>query len=59
MKKIIGIFTMVCLFFFAGCSPETFSDDQYDGQTPEEIFGTGGENRAHKATNLGPDESDL
>jgi len=50
---------MVCLFFFAGCSPETFSDDQYDGQTPEEIFGTGGENRAHKATNLGPDESDL
>jgi len=51
MKKIIGIFTMVCLLFFAGCSPETFNDDQYDGQTPEEIFGNGGENRTYRATN--------
>jgi hypothetical protein len=59
MKKIIGIFTMVCLFFFAGCSPETFSDDKYDGQTPEEIFGNGGENRAHKATNTHEDPDDL
>jgi hypothetical protein len=59
MKKIIGIFTMVCLFFFAGCSPEAFSDDQYEGETPEEIFGTGGENRAHRATNTPPDDSDL
>jgi hypothetical protein len=59
MKMIIGIFTMVCLFFFAGCSPETFSDDQYEGQTPEEIFGTGGENRAYKATNNRTDPDDL
>ncbi|PKG44143.1 hypothetical protein [Psychroflexus sp. MES1-P1E] len=59
MKKIIGIFTMVCLFFFAGCSPEAFSDDQYEGETPEEIFGTGGENRAYRATNTPPDDSDL
>ena len=59
MKTIIGIFTMVCLLFFAGCSPETFNDDKYEGQTPEEIFGTGGENRAHTAENSGPDESDL
>jgi len=50
---------MVCLFFFAGCSPETFSDDQYEGQTPEEIFGNGGENRAHKATNDRTDPDDL
>ncbi|GAA0754935.1 hypothetical protein [Psychroflexus lacisalsi] len=59
MKKIIGIFTMVCLFFFAGCSPEAFSDDQYEGETPEEIFGNGGENRVHRATNTPPDDSDL
>ncbi|NEV94743.1 hypothetical protein G3567_11370 [Psychroflexus sp. YR1-1] len=59
MKKIIGIFTLLCLFFFAGCSPESFSDNQYEGQTPDEIFGTGGENRAYKAENLPPDESDL
>jgi hypothetical protein len=50
---------MVCLFFFAGCSPEAFSDDQYEGETPEEIFGTGGENRAHRATNTHEDPDDL
>jgi hypothetical protein len=50
---------MVCLFFFAGCSPEAFSDDQYEGKTPEEIFGNGGENRVYRAENTPPDDSDL
>ncbi|WP_127844503.1 hypothetical protein [Psychroflexus aestuariivivens] len=46
MKKFIGIFTLLCLIFISACSPETFNDDQYEGQTPEEIFGGGGENKA-------------
>lgn len=59
MKKIIGIFTMVCLFFFGGCSPETFNDDKYEGKTPDEIFGTGGENKVHRSTNTPPSDDDL
>jgi len=45
--------------FFARCSLVTFSNDKYKGENPEEIFGTGGENRIHRAKNTMPDDSDL